>query len=190
MTGYRHRGGALSRRAPVEAPALRIREMEPAGRSPDRGTPVTVRRARRGDRSFVLETARRLSDFDLPSWRGSAEIVAGEVRTLEGFFRQPPPGSELLLAEAGGEPAGFALLETGRDYFDRREHAHLGILAVTRESEGLGVGGALVAAAEEWARGRGLGKLTLNVFERNGRARRLYERHGFAAETLRYTKKI
>ncbi|HET7452612.1 MAG TPA: GNAT family N-acetyltransferase [Thermoanaerobaculia bacterium] len=164
--------------------------MQPAGESPDRSEAVAVRRARRTDRSFVLETARRLSDFDLPSWRSAAEIVGGEVRTLEAFFRQPPPGSELLVAEAGGKAAGFALLETGRDYFDRREHAHLGILAVSGESEGLGVGGALVAAAEEWARARGLDRLTLNVFERNARARRLYERSGFAPETLRYRKKI
>ncbi|HET9794460.1 MAG TPA: GNAT family N-acetyltransferase [Thermoanaerobaculia bacterium] len=164
--------------------------MEPAGRSgPDSG-PVTVRRARRGDRDFVLTTARRLADFDLPAWRGAAEIVGGEVRTLESFFRQPPPGSELLVAEAAGESAGFALLETGRDYFDRREHAHLGILAVAGGSEGLGVGRALVAAAEEWARRRGHLRLTLNVFERNARARRLYERLGFAPETLRYTKKV
>ncbi|HWC65332.1 MAG TPA: hypothetical protein VG777_04550, partial [Thermoanaerobaculia bacterium] len=90
--------------------------MEPAGRAAA-GSPLSVRRARRGDRSFVLATARRLADFDLPGWRSAVEIVAGEARTLEGFFRQPPPGTELLVAEAAGEPAGFALLETGRDYF-------------------------------------------------------------------------
>lgn len=151
---------------------------------------VSVRRARRGDREFVLGTARRLADFDLPEWRSSAEIVAGETRTLEGFFRRPQPGTELLVAEAAGTPAGFALLETGRDYFDRREHAHLGILAVAREAEGLGVGSALVAAAEEWTRRRGLAKLTLNVFDRNARARALYERRGFVPETLRYVKKV
>ena len=164
--------------------------MPSPGRSIDRAALVTVRRARRADRAFVLGTARRLADFDLPAWRRPAEIVGGEARTLEGFFRRPPPGSELLLAEAAGEPAGFALLETGRDYFDRREHAHLGILAVARESEGLGVGAALVAAAEAWARARGLDRLTLNVFERNARARRLYERLGFSPETLRYRKEI
>jgi len=164
--------------------------MDPAGRPGADPGPVAVRRARRGDREFVLATAQRLADFDLPAWRGAAEIVRGEVRTLEGFFRQPAPGSEILVAEAGGEPAGFALLETGRDYFDRREHAHLGILAVARGSEGLGVGSALVGAAEEWARRRGHARLTLNVFERNSRARRLYERLGFSAETLRYTKKV
>jgi GNAT superfamily N-acetyltransferase len=163
--------------------------METAGRAAA-GSPVSVRRARRGDRAFVLATARRLADFDLPGWRSPSEIVAGEARTLEGFFRQPPPGAELLVAEAAGEAAGFALLETGRDYFDRQPHGHLGILAVAREAEGLGVGTALVAAAEEWTRSRGLGKLTLNVFDGNARARRLYERLGFLPETLRYMKRV
>jgi GNAT superfamily N-acetyltransferase len=38
---------------------------------------------------------------------------------------------------------------------------------VTREAEGRGVGAALMRAAEAWARSRGHGKLTLNVFDGN-----------------------
>jgi RimJ/RimL family protein N-acetyltransferase len=45
-------------------------------------------------------------------------------------------------------------------------------------------------AAETWTRDKGYRKLTLNVFEQNHRARRLYERCGFAVETLRYTKPV
>jgi GNAT superfamily N-acetyltransferase len=151
---------------------------------------ISIRRARRSDRAFVLDTARRLADFDLPAWRGAAEIIAGETRTLESFFRSPSPDSELLVAQADEAALGFVFLETGRDYFSREEHGHIGILAVARASEGLGVGRVLIAAAEAWTKRRGLAKLTLNVFDRNDRARRLYERLGYRAETLRYMKAL
>ncbi len=167
----------------------KIRRAKPARRAaPPRA--VAVREARRADRAFVLETARRLADFELPPWRAIPEIVAGEVRTLDGFFRTPPAGTVLLLAEADGAPLGFAYVETGRDYFSGQGHAHIGILAVARESEGLGVGSALIEASEEWARKIGLARITLNVFERNRRARGLYERLGYLPETLRYTKGV
>jgi GNAT superfamily N-acetyltransferase len=151
---------------------------------------MRVRPARTSDRTFVRETAQRLSDFELPPWRTPAEIVSGEVRTIDAYFRGEIPGSEVLVAEVESEPVGFAFLETGRDYFTRSEHAHVGILAVVAASEGLGAGRALIAAAEAWARTRGLSVLTLNVFEGNARARRLYERAGFELETRRYRKNV
>ena len=162
-----------------------------AARAPQaRAAAVAVRPARRDDRAFVLETARRLASFDLPAWRTPSEIVSGEVRTLDAFFRNPPPEASLLVAEADSAPLGFVFVETGRDYFHMREHAHIGILAVTGEAEGLGVGAALIRAAEEWGRKKGVTRITLNVFDGNRRARSLYERLGYFPETLRYTKGI
>jgi RimJ/RimL family protein N-acetyltransferase len=43
-------------------------------------------------------------------------------------------------------------------------------------------------AAEGWARAQGLELITLNVFAGNQRARAVYERIGYAPETLRYVK--
>jgi GNAT superfamily N-acetyltransferase len=62
------------------------------------------------------------------------------------------------------------------------------MLVVTEEAAGTGVGGALMRAAETWARQQGYGKLTLTVFETNHAARAVYEHLGYAAETLRYIK--
>jgi GNAT superfamily N-acetyltransferase len=64
------------------------------------------------------------------------------------------------------------------------------VLAVAAEAEGQGVGRALLEAAEGWTREQGLSMLTLNVFEGNTRARTVYERLGYAPETLRYVKTL
>ena len=151
---------------------------------------VAIRPARRDDLAFVLETARRLASFPLPAGRGPEEIVGGETRTLRVFFEAPPADARLLVAEADGSPAGFAYLEPLTDYFTGERHGHVGILAVAEGAEGRGVGSALLSAAETWVRERGWRKLTLNVLETNARARAVYERVGFAPESLRYVKRV
>src|SRR5262245_7283340 len=156
----------------------------PAARS------VRVRSARATDRAFVLSTAARLADFGPPEWRTPDEIIDGEARTLRDFFESSDEGSRLLIAEVAERRAGFALVEELRDYFSLERHGHVGILAVTAGTEGQGVAGALLRAAESWARDRGFRTLTLNVFSGNRHARDVYEHMGFAEDTVKYVKKI
>ena len=152
---------------------------------------VRVRPALPEDRAFVLETAKRLAEFDPPPWRSRELVVEAESRVLHQFFRSPLPDTALLVAEsADGRRLGFAYLETLVDYFDRRPHAHLAELAVAREAEGTGAGGALLRASEDWARAAGHSTLTLNVFEGNHHARAVYERRGFRPETIRCIKHL
>jgi len=149
---------------------------------------VAVRPARPDDRDFVLATAVELVAFGPPEWRTPGEIVEAEAKTLRAWFAAPPSGSALLVADEDGRTLGFAYLETLRDYFLEREQGHIGILAVTKEAQGRGAGGALLEAAEAWARGRGYGRLTLHVFEGNARARAVYAHRGYRLESLRYVK--
>lgn len=152
---------------------------------------LRIRAARAGDRAFVLEVAPRLAGFGPPPWRTPAEVVGGEVRTLEAFFRQPPDTSALLICETGaGDPLGFVYLEEVGDYFTLERHGHVGIIAVAAAAEGRGAGAMMLSASEDWARARGYRKLTLSVFEDNTRARRVYERAGFAPDTIKYLKVI
>ena len=62
------------------------------------------------------------------------------------------------------------------------------MIAVTETAEGRGVGALLLQAAEAWTRTQGYSTLTLNVFDGNARARRVYERAGFRVEALKYVK--
>jgi len=160
---------------------------------------IAVRDGTIADRDFVIDTARRFAAFGPPPWRSALEVVAGEVRCLDDFFdgrlqgpallvAQDPPSPSSGFGEASSERLGFAFLEPATDYFSGEEHGHLGMIAVTAEAEGRGAGAALMRAAEDWARGRGYTKLTLNVFEGNRHARAVYERRGFEVETVRYVK--
>jgi len=150
---------------------------------------IIIRPATPADRAFVLGTTPRLAAFGPPHWRPAAEIVAGETRTLQAFFDGPPQGTALLIAAgADGGPLGFVYLQPGQDYFTRERHGHVGIIAITQSGEGKGIGHALMLAAERWARTNRYRRLTLNVFEANTRARKVYEHLGYEVEALGYVK--
>ena len=155
-----------------------------------RPTPALIRLATAADREFLVGIADRLADFDQPVWRTREEIADGDRRALVDALDHPAPDRDLFIAEMDGTRAGCLLMWTLEDYFANLRHAHVSVLAVTRDAEGRGVGRALMERAERWARERGYRRITLNVFDSNHRARALYERTGYAPETRRYVKEL
>jgi RimJ/RimL family protein N-acetyltransferase len=84
-----------------------------------------------------------------------------------------------LVAVAGNEIVGSLHVEQTPFGF-----GEIGML-VARDWRRRGVGSALVAAAIEWARERGLHKLSLSVFVHNTAAIALYHKFGFVEEGRR-----
>jgi GNAT superfamily N-acetyltransferase len=146
-----------------------------------------LRAACADDEARVVEIAQRLAEFPPPRGRTREEVIEGDVRALHEFFRRPPPGSELLVAERGAHVLGLSYLEAPCDYFTGIRHGHLSVLAVAAEAEGQGIGRLLLDGSAAWARERGYPKLTLNVFVANAHARTVYEKVGFEAEAVKYT---
>ena len=92
-------------------------------------------------------------------------------------------GGLALVAEADGEVVGNVLISVERSLVSD----HVGTLSISvadgwRE---VGIGSALVAAAQDWAKERGLAKVALSVFPDNARAIAVYEHAGFVREGLR-----
>jgi RimJ/RimL family protein N-acetyltransferase len=88
-----------------------------------------------------------------------------------------------LVAEADGEAIGNVLVTIERNVVS----SHVGTLSIVI-AEGwrdVGIGSAMVRAAQDWAAGRGLLKLALAVFPDNERAIAVYEHAGFVREGLR-----
>src|SRR5881409_3744128 len=120
-----------------------------------------------------------------------AQLFAAVAAERDGIAAEPPVDVErraarwnleaTLVAEAAGEPVGVLHLDdTGWGF------AELGMF-VAREWRGRGVGSALVVAAIDWARDRGLHKLSLGVFPHNEAGLALYRKFGFVEEGRRAT---
>ena len=150
---------------------------------------VGIRAATTADAPALLELSRRMANFELPPWRTAAEISEADGSAMVSTLGAGDADSQVFIAERAEATAGCLHMVVAADFFGRR-HAHISVIATSSAAEGSGVGRALMAFAEEWARGRGLPLITLNVFAANARARRLYERAGFEVELLTYAKRL
>jgi GNAT superfamily N-acetyltransferase len=152
---------------------------------------MRIRPAGLDDREFILALAPRLVEFGQVAGRDAAQMVARDRAVLIAALDQPSPDTELFVAEDDdGTALGLIHLTTDSDYYSDRETGHIGDVVVTAAAGQRGVGSALIAFAEEWARGRGFAMLTLNVFSVNRRARELYARLGFQEEWIRCIKRL
>jgi RimJ/RimL family protein N-acetyltransferase len=110
-------------------------------------------------------------------WRS----VADERRYVRAVRRHAD--AALLVAEEQGNVVGR--LSIVRDAHPASSHvADLGLM-VAASHRRRGIGSALLAAAEEWARGAGVSKLELHVFPHNEAAIALYEAFGYEREGYR-----
>lgn len=151
-----------------------------------------IRLADADDDDFILGLVPRFVEgFDLPPWRRRGECAEGVRLDIARHLSEQPPGSHVFVAENDdGERVGFLHLLLVKDFFTAAQNCHISDLAVARAHDGKGVGTALLAYAERWAREHKCRHLQLAVFEGNHRARELYERSGFATEVLRMMKPL
>jgi ribosomal protein S18 acetylase RimI-like enzyme len=151
---------------------------------------MNVRPVTSQDREAILALVPRLAATGTPPGRDAHQITATDIQTIAEAIERRQPGTQLLVAEQGGSLAGFIHLKTVTDYYTRQEIGHISDIVVAAEAEGQGVGRALMAAGEEWARARGYPMMELNVLVDNAGARALYERLGYSAEWVKYVKAL
>jgi ribosomal protein S18 acetylase RimI-like enzyme len=118
-----------------------------------------------------------------------AEVFAAVAEERDGIATEPPVDVEAraaswtldgtLVAVADGEIVGSIHVDASRHGF-----GEIG-MAVARAWRGRGVGSALLAAAIDDARERGLHKLSLSVFAHNAAGIALYRKYGFVEEGRR-----
>jgi len=88
---------------------------------------------------------------------------------------------EIFLARLGDDPVGFLCIEgTHLDEIDIHG-AYVNNLHVMPDTQGQGIGTALLDRGAEWARKRGFSQLYLFVFEDNIAARNFYRSNGWHA---------
>lgn len=124
-----------------------------------------------------------------PAYEGDVERLAA-LTTQLGYPAAPPAMAErlrlltggfdhqVLVALVEGEVMGWA--QVGRALsLESGEQAELLGLVVDEAWRGRGIGAALVAAAEAWALGRGLGRLRVRTNVTREATHRFYRRLGY-----------
>ncbi|MDP9484862.1 MAG: GNAT family N-acetyltransferase [Actinomycetota bacterium] len=123
---------------------------------------VSVRAASEGDVPQILAFINELAEYE----RLSHEVVATEEALHEHLFGDRPV-AEVMIAEEGGDPAGFALFFHSFSTFLGRPGIYLEDLYVRPEFRGKGMGRALLVHLARLAKERGCGRLEWSVLDWN-----------------------
>src|SRR4051812_35469913 len=152
---------------------------------------ILIRSATPNDKEFILLLLPRLVEFGPPPWRDASQMTATDTQVLCDSLATQSSGVAIFIAEGeNGTALGFIHLKTATDYYTREEHGHIADIVVAPEGEGRGIGRALMAKGEEWARSKGYRWLKLSVFAQNAHAREVYKRLGYGEDMMSYVKEL
>lgn len=152
---------------------------------------VNVRRAASEDADAILALMPRLAAFDVPKSRNPVDLWRSDAAIFQRWL--DGEAAECLVHVAVDDAQkilGFTLVSLRPELLSHEPSAHLEAIAVGEDAEGMGVGQALLAAAESEAQAHGARTITLHVFAVNTRAREFYEKSGYDGELIRYIKEL
>ena len=115
---------------------------------------------------------------ELAEYERAADHVVGSEALLEAALFGRKPMAEALIAEVGGEPAGFALFYPSFSTWQCAPGIWLEDLIVRERFRGAGVGGALMRELASLALQRGCVRLEWAVLDWNASAIGFYDRLG------------
>jgi GNAT superfamily N-acetyltransferase len=132
-----------------------------------------IREATERDVPLILQFINELAEYE----RLSSSVVATEDGLRAALFGARP-AAEVLIAEADGEPAGFALFFQNFSTFAGRPGLYLEDLFVRPASRRCGYGTSLLVRLAQIAVERDYGRMEWAVLDWNDMAKRVYRRIG------------
>ena len=121
-----------------------------------------IREATEADVPLILQFIKDLAEYE----RLAERVVATEEMLRRTLFGNPR-FAEVLIAEEGGAPAGFALFFHNYSTFLGQPGIYLEDLFVKQEMRGRGIGKSLLARLARIARERGCGRVEWAVLDWN-----------------------
>jgi GNAT superfamily N-acetyltransferase len=137
---------------------------------------VRLRFATRADIPLILAFIRELAEYE----RAPEAVVADEATLAESLFGERP-GAEVVIAEADGEPAGFALFFHNFSTWLGKRGLYLEDLFVRPQFRGRGLGLLLMRFLAKLAIERDCGRFEWWVLDWNTPAIDFYRRLGAVA---------
>jgi GNAT superfamily N-acetyltransferase len=152
---------------------------------------IVVRTAEPADAAYLAELGARTFLTAFVTENDPAEIAAYVAKAFSRdtmLQELEDPCSLFLLAVVNGENIGYAKIRKGEppECVDGPKPIELERIYVDASKQSGGVGAVLMQAVFEHAKEEGYGTVWLGAWEKNPRARRFYEKHGFSAVGSKY----
>lgn len=156
--------------------------MERSGSNRGTALSVIVRIGDQRDHEFIRDLGSRVAHTSVSPLRQTmlSMVVLAYEKLLEFIYMQ---SHVIFVAEDEGKPAGFLLLlDMLPDEVSLAPQAFVAYMAVEPDRQRRGIGRALLNAAEQTARERGLPAIAMMVTEGNKPALELYASGGYRTE--------
>ena len=158
--------------------------------------PFTIRDMERGDREAVIELMLTLNRFEnaISGDRATSRKAAVASLADDEEKLRAGGGLRLVAAREGGAAVGYmcCAVAYGPPFLKEEVRTFLYVhsLVVAESARGEGIGAALMAGAEDFARGQGLRAVVVAHLAGNDGAGRLYERLGFSPHMIERQKRL
>lgn len=149
-----------------------------------------IRPAKDIDRKFIFELSPILAEVAGMPWHSEAVVQKMQDDYFTEVFANTSQQQATFIAEKDNASLGFIHTCSRKDEISGETCGTVPLLGVCPSAQGVGVGQALIKAAENWAKEQGYRLLHLEVFSHNHKAQGFYQSLGFAAETLHMIKEI
>jgi GNAT superfamily N-acetyltransferase len=149
-----------------------------------------IRPAQAADRDFIFTLSPGLAEVAELPWHTDAVVQKMQDDYIVEVIDKPVGPQISLIAEKNNIALGFIHACSHKDSISGETCGTVPLLAILPKSQGIGVGRALMQAAESWAKEQGYRLLHLEVFAHNNKAQGFYQNLGFEAETLHMIKEI
>jgi ribosomal protein S18 acetylase RimI-like enzyme len=157
---------------------------------------IEIRPFEARDRATVLQALIDLQDYEVPLHDTRLPGGTRMERYLAELLDDLKDGAgAIFIAEAAGACVGcIACLvvvdHSVQETADSNRHGYVSDIYVAPRHRSQGVAQLLLAAAERHLASTGVTRLRVNVLANNAKARRAYERYGFAPYEVMYEKRI
>jgi GNAT superfamily N-acetyltransferase len=151
---------------------------------------VIIRIANENDHPFIYELSPYLSEVAQLEWHSDNAIQDMQNEYISEMLAKTSQPNTTFIAEINNIPLGFVHVRTHKDSISNETCGTIPLLAVSPNSQGLGIGKVLVESAEKWAKNIGCRLLHLEVFANNKKANNFYQNIGFKPETVHMIKPL
>lgn len=151
---------------------------------------VIIRKAQESDHPFIFELSPYLAEVAQLAWHTDDVIQKMQDDYISEMLATTSAPNTTFIAEINNTPLGFIHVRTHKDSISGETCGTIPLLAVSPQSQGLGLGKLLIEHAEKWAKNLGCRLLHLEVFANNKKANSFYQNIGFKAETVHMIKPL